>query len=166
MIDFSFIQRARALVEASRLLIRKITEEPPSKKASKKRPLGARRTRFTTLASSLAALGIVGPRFFFLFFSLRFFFLFLLLLFFYFLGIGLRCAGAFSKIRAAANSRNRTITSYTLIYSPKIHAYRVNKSWMNLRKIDTKKRHEDHVTNEKRYCQDANYTLGIFLFIS
>lgn len=64
----------RALVEASRCLTRKIAEGPPSKKASKKRPLRARRTRFTTLTSSLAALGIAGPRasllFFFSFFFL------------------------------------------------------------------------------------------------
>ncbi|KAL0123586.1 hypothetical protein PUN28_005830 [Cardiocondyla obscurior] len=37
-------RRARALVEASRCLTRKIAEGPPSKKANKKRPLRARRT--------------------------------------------------------------------------------------------------------------------------
>jgi len=64
----------RALVEASRCLTRKIAEGPPSKKANKKRPLRARRTRFTTLTSSLTALGIAGLRasiyFFFSFFFL------------------------------------------------------------------------------------------------
>lgn len=64
----------RVLVEVSRCLTRKIAEGPPSKKTNKKRPLRARRTRFTTLTSSLTALGIAGPRasiyFFFSFFFL------------------------------------------------------------------------------------------------
>lgn len=115
---FLHLQRERALVEASRCLTRKIAEGPPSKKANKKRPLRARRTRFTTLTSSLAALGIAGPRaslyLFFSFIPSSFFTPPLLLLF----TPSASAFVAFSRIRAAVNSRNpRAITSYGLIHS-------------------------------------------------
>lgn len=79
--DFStFAARAseRALVEASRCLTRKIAEGPPSKKANKKRPLRARRTRFTTLTSSLArpSASPDPERLYFSFFFLSLFFLY------------------------------------------------------------------------------------------
>lgn len=159
--------RTSASAEASWRLTREITEGPPSKKASKKRPLGTQENPFyDSYFFARAALGIAGPCASLLFLLLLFFLS--LLSFFpsffppysssllYFLDVDFRCC-VFEGRSRATSSRNPLRDRCSLDTSAEIRrAYHVDES-SAASEIDTcitrKQGREDHVI--KRFFRSA-----------